>query len=126
MPTSCDRNRPTEPAEARDEDQLELRDHRAGDADEQVVEAAVLEVILDPGAADPADAAVDDDDLAMIDVSEPGEVPARGAPGAERAGRRPHLCRAHDAHFDTGGGETLVLFHESRARGRTPAGRRPA
>ena len=53
------------------------------DADEEVVEAAVVEVILDPGAADPADAAVDDHDLAMVDVPEPAEVPARSPARAE-------------------------------------------
>ena len=68
-----------EPAQARDEDELQLRDDRPLDAHEQVVELAVLEMILDPGAADPADPAVDDDDLAMVDVSEAAEVPAGGA-----------------------------------------------
>ena len=51
-------------------------DDRALDAHEQVVERAVLEVILDPGAADPADPAVDDHDLAVVDVPEAAQVPA--------------------------------------------------
>ena len=54
------------------------------DAHEQVVERAVLEVILDSCTADPADAAVDDDDLAMVDVPEPAQVPAGLAAGPER------------------------------------------
>ena len=40
------------------------------------MEAAVLEVVLDAGSADPADSAVDDHDLAVIDVAERGQVPA--------------------------------------------------
>ena len=34
------------------------------------MEAAVLEVVLDSGAADPADAAVDDGELAVVDMAE--------------------------------------------------------
>ena len=71
-----DRDLATEPAQAGDEHELELRDDRALDAHEQVVELAVLEVILDPGAADPADPAVDDHDLAVVDVPEAAQVPA--------------------------------------------------
>ena len=64
------RDRAAEPAKAREEHELELRHDGALEADEQVVEAAVLEVIFDPGAADPADAPVDDDRLAMVDVTD--------------------------------------------------------
>ena len=64
-----------QPREARHEDELELRDDGAGDAHEEIVEAAVLEVILDAGAPDPADPAVDDDQLAMVDVPELVKVP---------------------------------------------------
>ena len=81
-----------EPAEAREEDELELRDDRARDAEEQVVEAAVLEVVLDAGAADPADAPVDDHDLAVVDVPERREVPARGSALPERPDRRARLA----------------------------------
>ena len=58
------------------------------------MEAAVLEVVLDPGAADPADAAVDDDDLAMVDVSEPARF-QRVAPPAPSgpAGARSFVAR---------------------------------
>ena len=68
-------DRTAQPREARDEHELELRDDRASDAQKEVVEAAVLEVILDACAADPADPAVDNDDLAMVDVPELVEVP---------------------------------------------------
>jgi hypothetical protein len=80
------RDRAAEPAEAGEEDELQLRDHRAREADEQVVEAAVVEVVLDPGAADPGDAAVDDEQLAVVD-----------APG-----------RAHDADVDPAGSQPVV------------------
>ena len=62
-----------EPAEAGEEHELQLRDDRAGEPDEQVVEATVGEVVLDPGAADPADAPVDDEQLAVVDA--PGRPP---------------------------------------------------
>ena len=77
-----------EPAKAGEEHELELRDDGAGDANEQVVEATVLEVVLDSGAADPADPAVDDDDLAVVDVPEGAEVPAHGPASPERPGGR--------------------------------------
>ena len=98
-----------EPAEARDEDELELRDDRAGDADEEVVEAAVLEVVLDPGAADPAGPAVDDDRLAMVDVAELGEVPAQILLGAEQPAGRASLSRSHDADLHPARGQPRVV-----------------
>ena len=75
-------DRSAQPAEGREEDELQLRDHRAGQPHEEVVEAAVVEVVLDPGTADPADAPVDDDELAMVDVAELAHAPARGPPAA--------------------------------------------
>ena len=99
---------PPEPAEGGDEHQLQLGDDRAGNAYEQIVEAPVLEVILDPGAAHPADAAVDDRHLAMVDVPELAKVPARVSRAAERTGRRACLHRAHDADLDPGAQETVV------------------
>ena len=75
-----------EPAEAGEEHELQLRDHRPREADEQVVEATVGEVVLDPRAADPADAAVDDEDLAVVDAPR----------------------RAHDANLDAAGPQPLV------------------
>ena len=64
-----------EPAERREEDELELGHDRSRHPEEQVVEAAVVEVILDPGAADPPDSPVDDEELAVVDVAERAEVP---------------------------------------------------
>ena len=75
-PRALEGNRPAEPAKARDEDELELRDDRALESDEEIVEATVLEVILDAGPSDPADPPVDDHGLAVVDVSERDEVPA--------------------------------------------------
>ena len=72
------------------------------------MEAAVLEVILDPGAADPPDAAVDDHDLAVVDVPEPPEVPARFPAAAERADGHPRAGGSHDADLDAGGREAVV------------------
>ena len=57
-----------EPTQAGNEHELELRDHRAFDTNEQVVKRAVLEMILDPGTPDPTDTPVHDNELAMVDV----------------------------------------------------------
>src|SRR4051812_40468579 len=87
----CDLRRPkrgAETKEAGEEDELELRDDGTGHAHEEVVEPAVEEVVLDARAPDPADAAVDDEGLAMVDVGERGQVPARRAACSERAGHR--------------------------------------
>ena len=75
-----------EPAEAGEEHELQLRDHRPRKADEQVVEATIGEVVLDPRAADPADAAVDDEELAVVDAPR----------------------RAHHANLDAAGPQPLV------------------
>ena len=48
--------------------------------DEQVVKLAVLEMILDSRSSDPADATVDDHDLAMVDMPESTQIPATGPP----------------------------------------------
>ncbi len=77
-------DRPAEPAKAREEDELELRHQGPGHADEQIVEATVLEVVLDAGAADPANPSVDHDELAMVDVSQRAEVPPCRAPAVDR------------------------------------------
>ena len=79
-----DGNGAAKPAKAGEKDELELRDHGTGDPNEQVVESTVLEVVLDSGAADPADPAVDDDDLAMVDMPERAEVPAHGPASSQR------------------------------------------
>ena len=101
-------NRASEPPEAGEEHELELRHHRAGSPQEQVVEAAVLEVVLDAGSADPADPAVDDHDLAVIDVAERGKVPSCPALASERPDRRTRLRRPGDADLDPGASEPLV------------------
>ena len=86
-----------EPAEAREEDELELGDDGAAEPEEEVVEAAVLEVVLDSGAPDPPDATVDDDPFPVVDVREAGEVPAQRAAGSQRSDGSPRLRRADDA-----------------------------
>ena len=101
-------HRAAQPAEAREKDELQLRDDGARDADEHVVKAAVLEVVLDACAADPARAPVDDHDLPMVDVPEPVDVPAARAAAPERPGGRPELRRPHDADLDAVRGEPLV------------------
>src|SRR6185503_13655276 len=87
-----------EPAKAAEEDELELLNYGPGHAEEQVVETAVREVILDPGAADPPDPSVDDHDLAVVDVTQRSQIPVpAAASGAEHAALRARLRRAHDA-----------------------------
>jgi hypothetical protein len=90
----------SQPVEADEKDELELGDDRAGDAYEEVEEASVLEMVLDPGAAHPANAAVNDGNLAMVDMAERGEVPARRASATKRSNGRTELCGAHDADLD--------------------------
>src|SRR4030095_14078875 len=87
------RDRAAEPPEAGEEHELELRDYRAGHPQEEIVEAAVLEVVLDAGSTDPPDSAVDDYELAVIDMAEAAEVPAGRAVVAERTDRCPRLRR---------------------------------
>ena len=98
----------TEPADARDEHELELSDDRPGDAHEEIVEAAVLEVVLDPRSADPPDATVDDRDLAVVDVPEPRKVPGRRAAPAERPSGHTGLHRANHADLDARRSEPVV------------------
>src|SRR6185503_2294218 len=88
-------NLSAEPADARQEDELDLRDDRPGDTYEQVVKAAILEVILDAGAPDPPDAAVDDHELAVVNVPKRAEVPPVHPSGAELPAPRTHLHRPH-------------------------------
>ena len=63
--------------EACAEQVLELGHQRSLDADEEVVEPAVDEVVFDPGAADIADLPVDDEDLAVVEM---GQVPDANSP----------------------------------------------
>ena len=102
------RDRATEPTQAGDEHELELRDDGTLDAHEQVVERAVLEMILDPRAADPADSAVDDDDLAVVDVPEAAQVPTGGPTCVQRPSRGPRLDRTSYAHLNPGLRQPLV------------------
>ncbi len=97
-----------EPAKAAEEDELELLHDRPGHAEEQVVEAAVGEVVFDAGTADPPDPPVDDHDLAVVDVTQRSQVPAEAAPGAEHPVRRARLRRTHHADLRAGLGQALV------------------
>ena len=83
------------------------------------METAVLEVVLDPGAADPAHSAVADDDLPVVDVPEAAKVPPQGAVLPERPGARAGLRRPDDAHLDAGRRQALV------ERARAPSGSEP-
>ena len=56
--------------EARQERRLRLPHDVAGDAHHHVVEAAVLEVVLDARAAGPRDGAVDDVELAVVGAAD--------------------------------------------------------
>ena len=67
------------------------------------MEAPVLEVILDAGAADPAGPAVHDHDLAMVDVAQTGQVPTGRTAASQRPERSTELRRPDDADLDTGG-----------------------
>ena len=60
------RYRPAVAVEARQERRLSQADDIAGDPHHHVMEATVLEVILDPGATRPGDCPVDDIELAVI------------------------------------------------------------
>ena len=97
-----------EPANGGEEDELELRDDWACEPQEHVVEPAVLEVVLDARSADPPGQAVDDDDLAVVDVPELVEVPALLAFCSERAADGARLRRAHDVDLDTAVEQALV------------------
>ena len=61
------------------------------------MEASVVEVVLDTGAADPPGAAVHDDELPVVEVAEPAEVPGPPAARRRRLGPRPWPHGAHDA-----------------------------
>ena len=63
--------------------QLQLCHRVAGHAHEDVVEAAVIEPVLDPCAADPADLSIDDEHLAVIEVAELLKPPVDTLIGAE-------------------------------------------
>ena len=104
-----DRHGAAEAAEAREHDELELRDDRPFEPEEEVVEAAVLEVVLHPGAADPADPAVDDEHLAVVDVPERVELPAdRAAVVAERPEGPARLRAARHARLHAAGRQPVV------------------
>ncbi len=98
----------TQPAEAGQEHELELVHDRTRDPQEQIVEATVLEVILEACPTDPADPAIDDEQLPMVEVPEPFQVPTRRPPSADRARLRARLGRPDDTHCDAGGRQLLV------------------
>ena len=104
----CVRHGPAEPAKAGEEHELELVDDGPRDAQEQIVEATVLEVILDARPADPTDAAIDDQQLAVIEVSERVQGPAHRLPCVDRARLRAQLGGPHDAHCDASGRQLLI------------------
>src|SRR4029450_3244733 len=95
-------DRAAEPPEAGEEHELELPDHWAGGPREGLGEAPPPEISPDAAPANPAEPAIDDDELAVIDVPEAGQVPAGRAVAAERPNRYPGLRRADDAHIDPG------------------------
>ncbi len=72
------------------------------------MEPAVLEMVLDACSADPADSTIDDDDLAMVDVAEPAQIPAHRAVASERPELRTRLRRSHDADLDARRREPVV------------------
>ena len=108
MSSSATRNLAPKPPKARQEDELKLCNDWPFDAEEQVVEAAVLEVVLDSGAADPADAAVDDRELAMVDMPECAQVPAHRPVAPEWPDGRAQTRGAHGAHLDACRDEMVV------------------
>jgi hypothetical protein len=65
-------------------------------------------VVLDPGAAYPADRAVDDHRLAMVDVPELCAVPSHRSGLAQRSVPATQLRRTDDEHVDAAGDETIV------------------
>ncbi len=69
-----------------EEDRLELGDDRALDPEHHVVEPLVVEMVLDARGADVGDAAVNDDDLAMVELAQVVETPV-DPPAAEPSRR---------------------------------------
>ena len=72
------------------------------------MEPPVVEVILDSRSADPADATVDDDELAMVDAPESVEIPPSGPAGCDGPDRSPQLDRPDDPDVDSRGKKPLV------------------
>jgi len=85
------------------------------------VEPPVVEVVLDPRAADPADAPVDDDELAMVDVPESVEVPPSGAADRGRLDGSSQLGRSDDPDVDARGKKPVVERAAASVRIRTLA-----
>ena len=85
------------------------------------MEPPVVEVVLDPRAADPADTTVDDDELAMVDVPESVEVPPSGAAGRGRLDGSPQLGRSDDPDVDARGKKPVVERAAASVRIRTLA-----
>ena len=100
------------PAEARQERRLRLPDDGAGDPHHDVVEAAVLEVVLDPRPAGPGDGAVDHVQLAVVGAADLVLAPV----DALAVGKEPVAVEREDVVDDDLGarvgeaGEHLVRF----------------
>jgi hypothetical protein len=101
-------NHAFQPSKGRDEHELKLRDDRPGDTKEEIVVATVLEVVFDPRPAYPTHAAIDDNELAMVDVPEPVEVPLSRCCSRNRPDGTPELSRPDDANVDASGEKALV------------------
>ena len=74
QPRGGRRQRPALEVPREQEDGLELGDDRPLEAEHQVVRPGRV-VVLDPGPADVADPAVDDHDLAMVEMAQVVEAP---------------------------------------------------
>jgi len=87
---------------------LQLRRDGTRDAQEEVVEPPVVEVVLDARATDPAHTTVDDDEFAMVDVPESVEVPPSRAGCRYGLDRGTQLNRADHPDVDARGKKPLV------------------
>ena len=83
--------------EARHRDALELGHDRSAQAQEEVVELSVPEVVLE-ARPDPAGAAVDDDQLAVVDVADAAKVEPERTLGPDRPPPRGRLHAVVDHH----------------------------
>jgi hypothetical protein len=72
------------------------------------VEATVVEVIFDPRSADPTDATIDDDELAMVDVPESVQVPTCRAACSDGLHGRSRLGRPDHKNVDASSEKALV------------------
>lgn len=92
--------------EGRHGDELELGHDGSAQAQEEVVELAVAEVVLE-ARPDPAGAAVDYDQLAVVDVADAAKVEPERALGSDRPLTRDRLHAVVDHHVDACGDQTV-------------------